>query len=72
MESGTNDPVIDEIRAIRHRISARFDHDPARLVAYYMELQKEFAGRFVKAPGPTTTGNLEAPHPSEECEAQSD
>ena len=35
------DPVIDEIREIRHQISARFGHDPARLVEHYMQLQKE-------------------------------
>lgn len=40
MKQIQSDPVIDEIREVRHRISARFDHDPARLVAYYMELQK--------------------------------
>ena len=50
------DPVIDEIREVRHRISARFDHDPARLVAYYMELQKRYEGRLIKTEqivGPT-------------------
>jgi hypothetical protein len=41
------DPVIDEIREVRHRISARFDHDPARLVAYYMELQKSYQDRLI-------------------------
>ncbi len=45
-----NDPAIDEIREIRHQISARFGHDPARLVAHYVELQKTFADRFLKAP----------------------
>jgi hypothetical protein len=44
----TADPVIDEIREIRHRISARFDHDPARLVAYYMELQKLYQDRLIQ------------------------
>jgi hypothetical protein len=44
------DPVIDEIREIRHRISARFGHDPARLVAHYMEFQKKFADRLAIAP----------------------
>jgi hypothetical protein len=34
------DPTIDEIRKVRHEISAQFDHDPRRLVAHYMELQK--------------------------------
>jgi hypothetical protein len=52
MESEPNDPVIDEIREIRHRISARFGHDPARLVAHYMEFQKQFADRFLRAPEP--------------------
>ena len=34
------DPVIDEIRETRRRISARFQHDPAKLVAYYIDLQE--------------------------------
>jgi hypothetical protein len=42
------DPVIDEIRETRHRISARFDHDPSRLVAYYMELQKRYQDRLIQ------------------------
>ncbi|MES1242142.1 MAG: hypothetical protein ABUT39_11025 [Acidobacteriota bacterium] len=42
------DPVIDEIREVRHRISARFDHDPSRLVAYYMELQKRYQDRLIR------------------------
>lgn len=61
MSTGSADPVIDEIREIRHRISARFDHNPARLVAYYMELQKKYADRFVKPPGPVTTRYPESP-----------
>jgi len=48
MAQTRNDPVIDEIRAVRHRISARFDHDPARLVAYYMELQKQYQDRLIR------------------------
>jgi hypothetical protein len=41
------DPVIDEVREVRHQISARFDHDPERLVAYYVEYQKQFADRLL-------------------------
>ncbi|HEY0512917.1 MAG TPA: hypothetical protein VGH73_13490 [Thermoanaerobaculia bacterium] len=53
-----NDPVIDEIREIRHRISERFEHDPAKLVAYYMELQKQYQDRLLKVDGtPKTTGS---------------
>lgn len=44
-----SDPVIDEIREVRHRISARFDHDPKRLVAHYMDYQKQFQDRLIDA-----------------------
>jgi len=43
--SAPPDPAIDEIRAIRHEISAESGHDPARLVASLIEFQKQFAGR---------------------------
>ncbi|HEV7667365.1 MAG TPA: hypothetical protein VGS22_02495 [Thermoanaerobaculia bacterium] len=45
-----DDDVIAQVRAARHRISERFDHDPYRLVAYYMERQKDLTDRLVKAP----------------------
>jgi hypothetical protein len=44
------DEEIDRIREVRHQISEQFGHDPYRLVAYYMELQKEHAERLVPAP----------------------
>ena len=47
MSPNQSDPVIDEIREVRHRISERFDHDPARLVAYYIELQKGYRERLI-------------------------
>lgn len=43
-----SDPIIDEIREVRHRISARFDHDPKRLVAHYMEFQKQYQDRLIE------------------------
>ena len=53
MKQKLSDPVIDEIREVRHRISARFDHDPTRLVAFYMELQKQYEDRLIEtATGP--------------------
>ena len=48
MEQNLSDPVIDEIREVRHRISARFAHDPAQLVAYYVELQKQYQDRLIE------------------------
>ncbi len=48
------DPVIDEIREVRHQISARFDHDPVRVGAYYMELQEQYRDRLLDAPSART------------------
>lgn len=47
MKQSQADPVIDEIREVRHRISARVHHEPVRLVAYYMELQKRYGDRLL-------------------------
>ena len=44
------DPVIDEIREIRHRISASCEHDPAALVAYLMQYQEQFRDRLTYDP----------------------
>ncbi len=52
MDSEMSDPAIDEVRAVRHRISARFDHDPERLVAYYMALQEKYRDRLIDASKP--------------------
>ena len=52
MKQSQSDPVIDEIREVRYRISARFDHDPARLVAYYIEIQKQHQDRLIKTEKP--------------------
>jgi hypothetical protein len=50
MKPPETDPVIDEIRNVRHQISERCGHDPARLVAYYMKLQEQYRARLVKPP----------------------
>ena len=48
MKQNLSDPVIDEIREVRHRISARFGHDPTQLVAFYMEMQKQYQDRLIE------------------------
>ena len=48
MRQNLNDPVIDEIREVRHCISARFDHDPTKLVNFYIEMQKQYQNRLIK------------------------
>ncbi len=41
------DPTIDEIREVRHQISASVDHDPRKLVEHYRELQEKHRDRVV-------------------------
>ena len=48
MNLNLNDPAVDEIRAVRHRISARFDHDPAQLVSFCLEMQKQYQDRLIE------------------------
>ena len=47
MKKIQDDQPIDEIRELRRRISARFDHDPVRLVAYYVKLQEQYRDRLI-------------------------
>lgn len=49
MEMTPSDPVIDEVRAARHRISEQVGHDSARLVAYYMKFQERYPGRLIRS-----------------------
>ena len=57
------DPSVDQgeeeiaaIRQVRHRLSERFGHDPYRVVAYLMELQKEHPEKLVPAPETEAVG----------------
>jgi len=50
MNKMPSDPVIEEIREVRHRISARFGHDPERLFEHYLQVQKEYQDRLVDRP----------------------
>ncbi len=43
----SDDPTITRIRKSRHRISAKFDHDPEKLVKYYMRRQKKHKDRLL-------------------------
>ena len=39
-------PLIEEIRAVRHRISEAFGHDTQRIVRHYQELERaKYANR---------------------------
>ena len=43
----STDPTIDEIAAVRHRISEEFGHDPKKLCEHYMKLQERHQDRLV-------------------------
>ena len=60
MSSPPRDPVIEEIREVRHQISARFGHDPERLYEHYLRLQKEYRDQLLSTP---REGDQPAPIP---------
>ena len=43
----TTPPILDEIRRVRHEMSAEINHDPVRLVEYFAALEKQNAFRVV-------------------------
>jgi hypothetical protein len=44
------DPGIDEVRAARDEISARYGHDADKMIADHMKQQQRFADRLVWPP----------------------
>jgi len=43
-----NDLTIAQIRKTRHQISERFNHDPKKIVEYYIEQQKKHGDRLLE------------------------
>jgi len=53
--------LIAEIRAVRHRISERFGHDPERLVGHYIEIQEQHRDHLLRPePKPEHAGKTSA------------
>jgi hypothetical protein len=44
-----DDPIIDAVREVRHRISESVGHDPQKLLEYYRKLQERHADRLVSS-----------------------
>lgn len=44
------DPTVDRIRKVRHAISVQCDHNPRKLVDYYMKYQEKYEGRLMMSP----------------------
>jgi hypothetical protein len=40
-------PILDEIRRVRHAMSAEIDHDPKRIVEYFASMQRKYAKRVI-------------------------
>jgi thymidylate kinase len=52
-----SEPTLTRIRKARQRISAKYGHDPEKLVDHYIELQKKYQDRLV----PVNTASQENP-----------
>ena len=52
------DEEINEVRRIRHEISARFGHDISKLVAHYQELERKLrkSGKYKFADAKQSSG----------------
>ena len=44
-----DDAIITKIREARHQISEEHAHDPQKVVAYYIELQKQYSQRLLES-----------------------
>jgi hypothetical protein len=52
-----SDPVIDEVRAVRRKISASYGHDVRKMIADHMKQQERYADRLVRlAPARGSSG----------------
>ena len=49
-----NDPIIEEVRKIRHEIEAENGDDFERIFSSALEIQKRYKDRVVSRPDPTT------------------
>ncbi len=42
-----SDPVIDEVRSVRRKISASYGHDVSKMIADHMKQQARYADRLI-------------------------
>ena len=52
------DPTINRIRSARHISSKEFQHNPEKLIKYYIELQKKHQKRLTKPSDLKTVKNI--------------
>lgn len=56
------DPALEAVRKARREISHQFDNDPARLIAHYIELQRQLDQSKI-VPGPEDENSASMPDP---------
>ena len=61
------DEEINEVRKIRHRISAKYGHDIKKLVAHYQDLEQRLraSGQYKFADAKKSAGESERNHSEE-------
>lgn len=59
----TQRTILEEIRHVRHAISAEIGHDPRRIVNYYASLQADLQARIVNRSGESAPSPIEAAVP---------
>lgn len=51
MKDKIENGALERVRDARHQISEKFNHEPEKLIKYYMELQQNYKNRFVDLQG---------------------
>ncbi len=46
----TKDPAIEEIRAVRQKISAQYGHDTKALLKHYRDMEAKYKDRIISKP----------------------
>ena len=64
MNTKQADPVIDEVREVRKRISKDFGHDPDKLVAHYIQLQEQYRSRLIGVENSSSADHAASRHRS--------
>jgi len=41
--------ALERVRDTRHQISEQFNHDPKKLIEYYINLQEKYKDRFLES-----------------------
>ena len=66
MKNRLNDPIVDEIHAIRAKLAARFGNDIDAIITHAQAIQKASGRSYVRNPARRSTAATPATSPEEE------